>query len=300
MGHITFTDNMVNWLLKELGDNTNPPIAQAPVFPLQTNLLVGPDLLCNANTTYTLDSCKVPSQATWSVSSNLQIMSFTATSVTIKGLSNGQGIITATFQNGITVTKNVTVGPPFFSITRGIAESETCDIKYHYVPFIINLPPGTSLKFNYLYPKVPYSQNGNIYTFQFLKSYSGYFSVVATATNSCGTYTVGYDEGFFINNCSSIGSSNSNSITSNDTSYYKVYPNPSTDVVNVSLVDESQKPVTTSKIVAELYDFTGQPKQKVEVKHNIASINCSGLPRGIYILKIIIDGNVESHQVFVQ
>ncbi|HQK38829.1 MAG TPA: T9SS type A sorting domain-containing protein, partial [Flavobacterium alvei] len=81
---------------------------------------------------------------------------------------------------------------------------------------------------------------------------------------------------------------------------YKIYPNPTSDIINISLVDEAQKPVTTSKIVAELYDFTGQPKYKVEVKNNIASINCNGLSSGIYILKIIIDGNVESHQVFVQ
>lgn len=301
-GHISLTKDMVNWLLKELGDSTNPPAPQVPSFPLQADLLNGTDKLCvNQTSTFSFaDICKIPSAVTWSVSSNLQIVSSTTTSAIIKGLTDGQGIVTASFQNGMTITKNVSVGSPVFSITRGITESETCDTKYHYVPFIINLPPGTSLKFNFLSPKVACSQNGNIYTFQFLKNYSGTFSIIATATNSCGSYMLDNEGEHFINNCSSIGLANSNSITSNDTSFYKIYPNPSTDVVNVSLVDESQKPVTTSKIIAELYDFTGQSKQKVEVKHNTASINVAGLQKGVYILNINIDGNTEGHQVIIE
>ena len=296
--HVFVSSENANWLIKELQG-----IPQVPYFPLQAGLLSGTDKVCvgQASTYSFADICKIPGTVTWSASSNLEIISFTTISVIVNGLVDGQGLLTATFQNGMTVTKNIWVGAAPFSITRGIAESETCDgIKYHYVPFIINLPPGTSLNFNYLYPNVRYSQSGSTFTFQFLENYSGPFSIIATATNSCGSFTLDMEEGFFINNCSFMGLRNSNSITSNDTSYYTVYPNPTNDLINVSLVDETQKPVTTSKVTAELYDFTGQPKQKVEIKNNIASINCNGLTKGIYILKISIDGNVESHQVFVQ
>jgi len=63
---------------------------------------------------------------------------------------------------------------------------------------------------------------------------------------------------------------------------------------------ESQKPVANSKIIAELYDFTGEPKQKVEVKNNTASINDFGLQKRVYILNIIIDGKTEGHQIIIE
>jgi bacillolysin len=265
----------------------------------------GSNVVCSSEGAYTVINLPSGATITWSSSSNISINSSQGSNpCTFSAFGSGQGWIKATLNNGcgseIVIQKDVWVGSPVFSITRGITESETCDTKYHYVPFIINLPPDTNLKFNFLSPKVACSQNGNIYTFQFLKNYSGTFSIIATATNSCGSYMLDNEGEHFINNCSSIGLANSNSITSNDTSFYKIYPNPSTDVVNISLVDESQKPVTTSKIIAELYDFTGQSKQKVEVKHNTASINVAGLKKGIYILNIIIDGNTEGHQVIIE
>ncbi|HQF47271.1 MAG TPA: hypothetical protein PLZ71_01295, partial [Flavobacterium alvei] len=114
-------------MFKELGDNINPPIAQAPTFPLSNSKLSGIDKICVGQTsTYSFtDICKIPSAVTWSVSSNLQIMSFTATSIIIKGLTSDQGVVTATFQNGMSVSKNVWVGVPAFNLLR--TSIETCD-----------------------------------------------------------------------------------------------------------------------------------------------------------------------------
>ena len=44
----------------------------------------------------------------------------------------------------------------------------------------------------------------------------------------------------------------------------------------------------------------GEVKRNVTVNNNIATVNVLGLPRGIYILKINIDGIVESHQVAIE
>ncbi len=81
---------------------------------------------------------------------------------------------------------------------------------------------------------------------------------------------------------------------------YKIYPNPSNDVVNIELSDQKIKGSTNSKIIAELFDLSGNQKKKVEIINNIATISVQGLIKGIYILKINIDGQIESHQVSVQ
>jgi hypothetical protein len=52
--------------------------------------------------------------------------------------------------------------------------------------------------------------------------------------------------------------------------------------------------------MAELYDIMGQPKRKTQIKNNTASIIITGLPKGIYVLNINIDGQIEGHQVIVE
>ncbi len=55
--HTSFTKESIDWLFKELDG-----IPQAPSFPMQENLLVGSQLICNTNETYTFsDVCKLPS-----------------------------------------------------------------------------------------------------------------------------------------------------------------------------------------------------------------------------------------------
>jgi hypothetical protein len=94
-----------------------------------------------------------------------------------------------------------------------------------------------------------------------------------------------------------IGLAN-NSIKANNN--YKIYPNPSSDLINIALADNNNLPKTKSKIIAELFDLNGNKKSKVEIMNDIASINVVGMPKGIYVLKINIDGTIESHLVAVQ
>ncbi len=297
--HITFTDNMVTWLLKELANNP-----QAPSFPLDQTALSGPNIICeNTNATYSFpDICKTPSPAIWTITANAQIISQTGYSVIVKGLTNGSATLTATFQNGQTVTKNIWVGLPTFNFSRGTYQSETCDgIKYHYVPFIINLPPDTSLTFHFLYPNIRYTAIGNVYTFEFLKNYSGSFNIYATATNICGTFYYESEGEHQIGNCASLNNSGGNKSESNNvSSLFKTYPNPTNNIINIELKNSDQKPANNSSIFAELYNMMGEVKRNVTVNNNIATVDVLGLPRGIYILKINIDGIIESHQVAIE
>lgn len=105
--HTSFDCESVTWLLKELDG-----LPQAPWYPLKSEDITGSEVLCiGSNTIYSFASnCQLPSSATWTTSSNLQLVSSTSSSITVTGLNNGNGTITATFLNGYTVTKTILVG----------------------------------------------------------------------------------------------------------------------------------------------------------------------------------------------
>ena len=88
--------------------------------------------------------------------------------------------------------------------------------------------------------------------------------------------------------------------TASNQSFYKIYPNPTNNIVNVELKNQDHKPNPNAKIVAELYNMMGEVKRNVSITNNIATIDVSGLPKGIYLLKINIDGVIASHQVAIE
>ena len=110
------------------------------------------------------------------------------------------------------------------------------------------------------------------------------------AKNTCGWSDWIYYYGFDITDCP---------FNFRTSTIYTVYPNPSNDIVNIELKDSKIKPSKTI-ITGELFDVMGQSRRKVAIKNNRASLSVSGLQKGIYILKINIDGKVEDHQVIVE
>ena len=299
--HISLTKEMVDWLMKEIGDSTHPPVPQAPYFPLQDNLLTGATTIClNSNETYSFgDICKLPSAVTWTVTPNLQIVSSTGTSIIVKGLTGGSATITATFQNGQKITKSIWVGAPSILAIKntynppGIVSVQLKGINNTD----INLQSIT----NVLWEKVsdnPTNCGDITGTTGFTNeiSYSGYncsTKLKITTTNNCGTN---------IQYSTIVGSYNAGDPlrpASNQT-FYTIYPNPTHNIVNVELKNQDQKTNPNAKIVAELYNMMGEVKRNVTINNNIATIDVSGLPKGIYLLKINIDGIIESHQVGIE
>ena len=55
-----------------------------------------------------------------------------------------------------------------------------------------------------------------------------------------------------------------------------------------------------TSISGELFDLMEQSRTKVKIINNKASFSVQGLNKGVYILKINIDGNIESHQIIVK
>lgn len=279
--HVMVTSENANWLITELQG-----IPQAPSFPVNPSELSGTDKLCLGQTsTYSFaDICKIPSAVNWSVSSNLQIISSTATSIVIKGLTSGQSVVTATFQNGMKITKTIGIYaatlPP---VPSGSFSTPIVDC-YSDGPIPITFYPSTSI-----YVDITYTPTLLAHPLQ-----SQTRSITVKYTNPC--------TGAFTSKVLVFNYQAPNCLNALRTSatIYKVYPNPSTSIINVSLLDEALKPLTTREIEAELYDLSGQPKQKVKLKDNSASINVEGLQKGIYILNIFIDGKTEGHQVIIE
>ena len=313
MGHITFTDKMVDWLLKELGDSTHPPIPQHPSFPVQSIALTGASMIClDVNSIYQFtDICKVSSAVTWSVSPNIQIVSSNSYGLTIKGFSSGDGTITAIFQNGLTVTKTIWVGVPQFNeftfgslgSTQSLCIASANDYSYS-IPelnstdeIISNFSGLTSTEIlvatNWEWQKLNglIILNGTKNSRNVCTIGAGQTSVSVRAKNACG-WSNWVELPFEITELP-LSWRQSQSI-------FTIYPNPSTDFVNIKLRDQNLKPKTNSRIIAELYDLMGHKKAKVEIKNNIATISVRGLPKGIYVLNINIDGQIEGHQVIVE
>lgn len=288
--HVFVSSENANWLIKELQD-----IPQAPRFPIETGLLVGPDLICNTNATYVfLDICKIPSAVTWSVSSNLQIDSYSDYSVSVSQITNGQGTITATFQNGQTITKTIWVGKPSFYLEYNYFESQpvksTVDMVSDQSSLSISQQGITSTQFIGIKNGVTvFNITGNYFAVR--ANMNSVDKIFAYATNTCGTTMVE------LNWLESFKQSN-NTVTNNN--FYTIYPNPSNDIVNIDIRDKNNLPDKNAIITGELFDMMGQSKSKVEISNNKATFSVRGLNKGIYVLKIYINDKVESHQIMVE
>jgi len=115
------------------------------------------------------------------------------------------------------------------------------------------------------------------------------------ANNSCG-FTSFFTEDM-INMCGAtamVDNSTPTAIT------FKVYPNPTEEIVNIDLRDQNNQPEKGAIISGELFDLIGQSKLKVEITNNKAVFSVSGLKKGIYILKIYTNNQIENHQIIVE
>lgn len=78
--------------------------------------------------------------------------------------------------------------------------------------------------------------------------------------------------------------------------------NPSDQTVKVGLSNTVNKAEnsTPTKIYCELFDMLGRSKTKFEIIDNQSSFQTSGLTKGIYILKINNNNEIETHKIVVE
>lgn len=327
--HVLVTAESANWLLKELTDNP-----QAPHFPLTTNDLSGPATVCTTATFSFGDICKVPSNATWTKSSNLQITSSNGFSITVNrsGTNNGPGFVKATFQNGMSVTKNFWVGVPNFNSLQPVGNvdgynplepnisfgtnGEGCNaIRYNA---IFNAPSILEYEWEKFTTDVAWSVNnaGNIHI---SPQCNKNFSFRVRARNICG-WSAWQEFEFPLTRCtiacdvpadpSIVGANfllSPNPVTSNiltisvkpDAPWYVILPdpndptNPSTGTGGNQLPNLIRVNVSISNnLGVVLMQFTN-----LTVHSNPAAIDISNLPSGSYYVLFEHLGQIESYTI---
>lgn len=270
----------------------------------------------------------VGSSITWSTSSNLIVSSTLPPSssntpqVLVQGtLAPGvyqTGIVTAIINGVPTPARTVNIGPkPFsFSTQKATAYTENCDQTYHYVAIdVIN--SDTSMNYNYTFgnfmtgianPGVTYTQlNPTRFLFKIPlnKIPSGsnpVFGFSLSTTGACSTTPfTSYGLIVVLKPCNSSFAlaKLETDASSESANAYTVYPNPATNVLNISLNDSKSNLTKNALITGNLYDFNGQQLTQVAITGNTATLDVSKFKKGIYILKININGTQESHQVII-
>lgn len=298
--HTSFTKECVDWLLQELAGNP-----QIPVYPLPLeDAISGSDDLCIGQTkTFLLNNgeCRFPSGATWTAS-NVMVNAQTPYSITVTGVSDDEASITATFENGMQSTKYLHAGGP--------------SLNY----FTCNTVGGLDFCSGQVYANVPRNNVDDRITAHF----NGMSSADAADQNNWQWEVINSKiqirEPSIRNNCilkllsygstgvrvrarnSSCGWGRWEYLTFNISpgqSIYKVFPNPSSSIVNVDLENAEVVPSATDIITGELFDLMGFSKGEISIVNNQATFSVSGLNTGIYVLKIYINGVPESHQIAV-
>lgn len=186
--HTSFTEESVNWMMKELDGNL-----QAPNFPIDVTQFTGSNTIClNTTTTYGfVDACKLPSNVTWSInSSNAQIVSSTASSVVLKGISNGAVTLTAKFQNGQEFTKKIWVGIPNIYLDPDPDNTNYVTFYAKSTDANVTLDEQGLSPTNVEWRRLDNNQIKSGYSyFTIFPNYKSSFDLEIKATNSCGTFT---------------------------------------------------------------------------------------------------------------
>jgi hypothetical protein len=77
---------------------------------------------------------------------------------------------------------------------------------------------------------------------------------------------------------------------------FKVYPNPSKDIVHIDVIQKAKKQTKDDfKVSGELFDVLGRPKLKIDMHYDSSQFSVAQLDPGVYILKIYINEAIETH-----
>ena len=314
MNSVTLTPNPGTSLpstvsVKPYVDNSGYPlmactVSRSSIDP--SGYISGSATVCTTRT-FTFGGLLAGQTITWNLSNTtagtLSTPTGTSTTFTTTGGGSVDLIATVTNSCGQSYVKILSLFaglPPAFSLVR--ASNEICDdIKYHYVPYeITNRNPAFTYTYNVAtYPWVKVTQSIQTYNgviqdvLVFPKTYSGTIDIYVTTSNSCGTTS------FFVEeepiNCSGLG------LRLNSTAeQFTVFPNPANDIVTIELKDSEKQFEKDVTISGELFDMSGQSKSKIKISDNKATFSVKGLKKGIYVLKILINDQVESHRIAVE
>lgn len=302
--HISFQVRSGNWLARELDEDIIPLINCS--FVCENTSISGPAQMCTNGSIYSIN---VPSNVipVWTVTQGGNLVTMTNNANGSVRLTSqqysGTVVLSVTFGNqdcGFrTLTKTITIGNNSTNYKITVLNSY-CDSNFQY--FVLR--PSTSISYNGFSNFLP---NAGIFTvpfsgtndaiFRIPKTHSGLIGFQILAQNSsCGRFR--YSFSLQVRSCDNIVLPRMAQNTNEKR--YVVYPNPSKNVVNVSLKEENINSENRATITAELFDMFGVSRGEVSIVNNQAVIDVSYLAEGVYVLRIHIDDLIESYEILVQ
>ncbi len=289
--HTSFTVFSFNWMMHEVKG-----FRQYPTVYITNGDLSGPTgNLCEGQTaTYSIPSCP-PRNTSWTVSSNLTIVTQTNRSVTVRAKSgrNGAAYVQVTTANSI-LKKQFSVGVPSPLISFENTSICVGQILQDNLFFVPASPGATSYRLTSLNSNL--SINGNS-TFtspnppivNFMSNMAGLYPVKLETFSSCGTgSTVFYIEA---ENCSGGGGiglygtdPDSDEQLKTDV-LFSVYPNPSTDKIHVRLTHFTEEGSNTPASV-KIYNLSGRVVFEQSDLYNEIKIDVADFTEDLYHLEV--------------
>ena len=312
--HISFNSRNGEWLAKELNI---APITTNCSYMCASTQITGTDLICTS-AIYT-----APSGGTfnnWTITQGSSLVTLTGNgtpNVTLTALPDASGAVTLSLTMGdngakcgnITISKTIWVGKPILedfsnsSFCQGGGQREQNSIQIgsgsplNNYQWIICEDPTISPCLNSTGVSIIGNSNQSKIYFNVPNTASG-IPIFVRASNSCG-WSEWLDVSRYAENCNATDPGCIQCFRTTPNKYI-IYPNPSNDIVNIDLRDENNLPEKGAVITGELFDIIGASKSKVEINNNKATFSVRGLNKGIYVLKIYINNQVESHQIAVE
>ena len=267
--------------------------------------LTGDDFICsNSSSTYLL--CNAGNNVIWNVSSNLNIVSSSNSSITVQPLNSNtsaSGFIEAILPNQIK-RKNIWIGKPNILVAKFdsgelLSHGNTNNVfKTAQIKTNITVGGANSVTWSKVSSShvTTWSQQGNDVSFYlWATNHTATFKV--TITNECGTFSRNYS--FKAKICSGNNDPCDPSFT--------ISQNPVDDDIEIIMIPAPCDPVLSkngtdlkriNNSSATLYDLYG--KQMVSKKPADGFMNIQNIKSGVYILIITNDDFKKSYRILVK
>lgn len=316
--HISFNRRNGDWLATELDNSTTNNQVFDCSYVCSNTSITGADFLCTTSN-YTVPAGGASYNWTITLGADLVSLSANGTAnISVTAFPNVSGqVILSLIMGGncgnLTLTKTIWVGVP--QITGLICPNDSTICSGTFCQQELGLPSfdltnsleanvmgmtttemweKTNWEWERINTNIVIAQNTQGNLIYVAPNYIGQTGVRVRAKNNCG-WSEWSELYFEVVNCS-----NNLMRLSEDEKTFLVYPNPSNEIVNIDLRDANNLPEKNAKISGELFDIMGKSKAKIQIKDNRASFFVSGLNKGVYVLKIYINGKLESHQIGVK
>lgn len=253
----------------------------------------GPSDFCG-EATYTIKDESPPERPTsWSCGPNLQVQgSSTGKSVTVKATGNGPTWIKVS-AFGKEDTKHLLTGTPELSTNNVYISNEGGKLIVRKLSHIYREPDIQEMLWDVYY------QDGGFSSYYVYSNsleisrisprpYTGYYKICIRGRNGCG-----------------MGDEFTHSVYLERIYSYMVYPNPADDVVTVELQESSGTDATVKTLntlpAQEEYEIqlwnSAQMLRSYKTSDATFQLSVSGLPAGIYFVRVIKDGKTHTQKL---